>query len=143
MSPLRRPDLWRELLARRLHSGESVVFIARGRSMRPLWPDGTRVTVCPLEGRRVRCGEVVLVRTLDHWVLHRVVVATRRRVWLRGERDAGLVSVPRAFVLGRVAEPQGYLGRLPPRARQWLRWGLNWAWAAVRRVHVNPGAPAA
>ena len=78
-------------------------FTARGASMHPFIADGDVVTVSPIAGRRVVCGDIVACRTGDGVVVHRLVGRTGGRFIVRGdncESCDGLADVD--MVLGRV-----------------------------------------
>ncbi len=64
-----------ELVTQALRAGRRVVFVARGGSMEPTLPDGTRVAIDP--ARRVRRGDLAAVERPDGGVaIHRVVATT-------------------------------------------------------------------
>lgn len=86
----------------RLHAGERVRFIARGRSMWPFVLDGDLLVIGPITGA-LRCGDLVWAQDGP---VHRVIAITPGpRYWLRGD---ALLRPDGAFhrdqLLGRVHE---------------------------------------
>lgn len=55
-----------------VREGRTVTFRAYGHSMSPRIRHGDEVTVEPLNGRRPKKGQVVLVRVGPRWYLHLV-----------------------------------------------------------------------
>lgn len=109
------------LLAR----GDEARLRARGQSMRPLLPDGTRLLLRSLSpGEPLHLGDVVLTRP-GGLVLHRVVAlrSTDEGLWVvtRGDgrrtadpplpRSAVLARVVEATLFGRPVRLDGLLGR--------------------------------
>lgn len=70
LDPYQLLEVSKELLA----LGYKVSFRAVGRSMEPTIMDGDVVTISALNGIRLRCGEIVLLKTdLGRPIIHRVV----------------------------------------------------------------------
>ena len=87
-----------------LRKGYALRAITSGRSMWPVIRSGSEVEIVPCDGDDVVLGDVVLVRSVNGLVLHRVVSLLPSRLILRGDaltrRDQ---PVSRASVLGRMA----------------------------------------
>jgi hypothetical protein len=93
-----------EIVATAQTRGVRVVIRARGRSMRPMIRDGEAVRVRDLGARGARPGDVVLARTPEGAVLHRVVAIDRRlgvaRLKGDGETSADAL-LPLDAIIGR------------------------------------------
>lgn len=59
--------------------GQDVYLRAQGRSMRPLYPSGTLFLIKPLRPDDLRLGDLILIRTHDGAVLHRLLRHDRKR----------------------------------------------------------------
>ena len=99
----------------RLLAGESVRFIARGRSMWPFVLDGDLLVIRPIKGA-LRSGDLVWA---EDGPVHRVIAITPGpRYWLRGD---ALLKPDGAFrrdqLLGRVEEIRRKGRSVPLRAR--------------------------
>lgn len=83
------PQSWifEEITSELLASGYGFRFQARGRSMFPTIEDGDMVHVRPLGERKLRTGDIVLVRVHQEFKAHRIVQKRGKRLVLRG--DAG------------------------------------------------------
>ena len=66
-------ELFSELSRELLRQGKSIRFSAPGRSMYPTIREGEAITVEPIDPAFVRPGDIVLYRSGDHVVAHRVV----------------------------------------------------------------------
>lgn len=114
MSP-QRPDLPARLLIELLRSGQSVPFIARGSSMWPSVPSGSRLEVQPCQAAELQVGELAAFEWQGQLVVHRVTRSTPDGVLLQGDnRERSDGHVPAARVLGRA--------RVIERRRLRLRW---------------------
>ncbi|GBE57434.1 peptidase S24-like protein [bacterium BMS3Abin01] len=96
-------DLWRE----GLRQGNRVSFRVGSDSMAPLLRTGDRITVQPFPANeRLHKGEIVLIRTSEDWVVHRIIGFFRRgeEIYYRQKGDAGhhSAAVPAAVVAARV-----------------------------------------
>ena len=90
-----------DLATQQLKTGTSFVFAARGQSMRPSIPDGSQVTLIPLNNP-VRPGDVVLARREEQVVLHRVL-AYREGNWiLKGDLNDATQRFRPEEIIGRV-----------------------------------------
>ncbi|MBI4576950.1 MAG: S24/S26 family peptidase [Planctomycetes bacterium] len=114
-----------------VRAGTPVEVRVRGDSMVPTVADGRRIRVEPLGTHRPRAGEVVVLARGCTWTLHRVLRATRRQVWTRG--DARLSADP-AFPAGAVV---GRVPSLPPRPLLAIL-GSSALWAAARLRGLPP-----
>lgn len=77
------------MLARLLKEGQSIRFVAQGRSMWPWIRAGDLVRVVPLLGPPRR-GDVLLVeRDSNDLLLHRLLESEGQRVRLKGDHRAG------------------------------------------------------
>ena len=118
-----------ELLAQ----GYGVRFRASGGSMRPAVCDGDVVTVAPAAGRSLAPGNVILYRSSDRLIAHRVVRIAAEGVLLRGDAmPACDAPVSRAQVLGELVavqrpDAQSGLSRVSTLARRLLRRPLETA----------------
>lgn len=62
------------LWAQSLSQGRSISFTVASDSMRPLIHTGDSIRVAPFpQDRKARIGEIVLLRTADGWLVHRIV----------------------------------------------------------------------
>lgn len=92
------------MLIELLRSGQSVRFIARGSSMWPSIPAGSRLQVQPCPATELKVGELAAFARHGQLVVHRVTRVTADGVWLQGDNRA--VSdghVPAEHVLGRAS----------------------------------------
>ena len=90
-----------------LRAGISVRFRAGGQSMHPTIRDGETITVEPVAPGIIRCGDIVLYRSRNGIIAHRVVRIERRGAALvftpRGDgMPASDAPIAAAEVLGRV-----------------------------------------
>lgn len=98
-----------------LRSGQSVRFIARGSSMWPSIPAGSRLEVQPCSAAQLARGELAAFTRHGQLVVHRVTRVTADGVWLQGDnREISDGQVPAGQVLGRASVLE--------RRRMHLRW---------------------
>jgi len=149
------PAVAASLVREALRRGRTFRDHARGGSMRPFIPDGSRLDVRPCDAAGTNPGDVVLVVLPgDRLVAHRLLVPPRRGrpAVTRGDRAPGWdPPIPAEDIIGLVvaATPPGG-GRRDLRRPGWRLLGLVLAlvgpWAglltAVRRPSRRPG-PAA
>ena len=113
-----------------IRSGQSVQFRARGRSMWPAIPSGSRIEVQPCAASELEVGQLAAFERQGQVVVHRVESISAEGVRFAGDsRERGDGVVAREQVLGRarVLERRGLHWRLP-RMRE-VRWLLR----ALRR----------
>ena len=75
-----------ELLLKALERGLEISWIAHGESMYPSIPSGSLVSICPLDPKTIRRGEVglfilghtVTAEDTPAWILHRVLKNDKR-----------------------------------------------------------------
>jgi hypothetical protein len=83
--------VWRpvvtEIVRERIGAGEPVWLPVRGRSMRPLLSDGTRVMVT--RARRVRAGDLLVYECEGAIVCHRVLDRRRGVLLTRADHGGG------------------------------------------------------
>lgn len=75
-----------ENVAEQVRKGQTVTFIAKGKSMHPKVKDGSEVTVAPVDGEKVGRGDVVLVRVAGSIYLHLVTAVQRGRVQISNNK---------------------------------------------------------
>ena len=115
-------DPFLDLLREALQRGRTVTIRARGHSMRPLVPDGSKVTLVPLAGPP-KVGEIVAYGRGRQLVIHRVSRVKNGQVTTMGDGGRGRAdpAVDVRRLLGRAVEvrtPRGWLVRLDtPQAR--------------------------
>jgi hypothetical protein len=114
-----------------IRSGQSVEFRARGGSMWPAIPSGSRVEVTPCSPDELEVGELGAFERGGEVVVHRVQGSSPEGVFFAGDsRDAGDGCVAPARVLGRA--------RVIARRRLRLRlpglWHLRSLWRALLRL---------
>lgn len=73
-----------------LRQGKQVTIPVKGTSMRPFLREGDRVSLEPFEKKDLTGGIIVLAKTDDQMVLHRVVKYNEHQIWLAG--DGNLVK---------------------------------------------------
>lgn len=71
-----------------LEAGRQVRIPVQGQSMRPFLRDGDTVVLAPAGVRDIRKGTVVLARTAQGVVLHRVVKLDKQELTLAGDANA-------------------------------------------------------
>ncbi len=113
MTPL-FADAAESMAIERLKAGDTVRFIARGRSMWPFVLDGDLLVIGPIDGQ-LSCGDLVWA---EGGPVHRVMAITAGpRYWLRGD---ALLRPDGAFrrdeLLGRVREIRRRGRSIPLRA---------------------------
>lgn len=95
--------LWASALAQ----GNSMSLRVASDSMRPLMAAGDRIVVEPLpSGRRPHVGEIVLLRTHDGWLVHRIVGTSGKGAGIlflqKGDAGHHAQEVPPSAIMGRV-----------------------------------------
>jgi len=142
-------ELLRESCAALLCAGQRVRFRATGLSMDPTIRDGDVLTAEPVDPGEVRPGEILLYRTAEGVIAHRLVrcetAGAQPRLVLRG--DAGGTCDPpvsHGEVLGRVIAVQRR-GRSRGLTNRWtMRWhqaraaATRLGRAAIGRLSRNP-----
>jgi hypothetical protein len=123
LAPLPHPALPARMIIGLLRSGQSVCFRARGRSMWPSIPSGSRIEVSPCPVAALEVGQVAAYEREGHVVVHRIERISPEGLHFAGDslatRDG---CIPRQQVLGRarVLERRRLRLRLP--SRHELRW---------------------
>lgn len=98
-----------------LRSGQSVRFIARGASMWPSIPPGSRLEVRPCTVTELKVGELAAFERQSQLVVHRITALTLGGVQLQGDNsDRSDGELPPDQVLGRATVLE--------RRRLHLRW---------------------
>ena len=98
----RRDTIWINLQQERLRSGHPIEMIARGHSMRPLIPDGTRLTIEPITAQLAQTGDLLLARRgQGSFVLHRAIFRWGNHIWLKGDRNRAIQRFESHEILGR------------------------------------------
>ena len=104
-----------DVLAALLESGLSVEIVARGRSMEPIIPDGTRLTLAPIAAHMVRVGDVIALRHGSNIRIHRIVSVwhTPEPVYIARGDSSGTIDPPRHApdLFGRVVHVRTPTGR--------------------------------
>jgi hypothetical protein len=114
-----------------LRSGRSVQFRARGRSMWPAIPSGSRVEIIPCPPAELEVGELAAFERGGEVVVHRVQGRSRAGIQFAGDsRAVGDGCIDTADVLGRAR----VIERRPLRLRVPSLWHLRWLWRAVPRT---------
>lgn len=106
-----------------LRSGQSVCFRARGRSMWPSIPSGSRVEVCPCPVSELEVGQVAAYEHDGRVVVHRIERITPEGLHFAGDslaRRDGCIASQQVLGRARVLERRRLHLRLP--SRQELRW---------------------
>lgn len=96
-------ELWAEYLSR----GHTLSLEVASDSMSPLIVTGDHILVEPIpEGDNIRVGEIVLFRTADGWLVHRVVGVSSKTpgaaVLQKGDAGHHAHQVPPQAIMGRV-----------------------------------------
>ncbi len=125
-------DDFRAVCTEVLQKGGLFRFKAGGCSMSPFVPDGSIITVEPVEADAVRFGDVVLYasesRTVVHRVLGRCLLHGESAFLIRGDYlSTGVESVPATHVLGRVVRVQRQGKTVRLNQGLWRAAGLVWA----------------
>ena len=68
-----------------IQQGKNVTIRVKGGSMKPFLRDGDRVLLKSFERRELTRGIIVLAKTDDSMVLHRVVRYDSQTIWLAGD----------------------------------------------------------
>ena len=98
----RERAIW-DLAAERLEAGHPFTYTARGQSMRPTIPDGSVVTVAPLQ-EKIRPGVVVLARRGDLVVLHRAIRQEGECWILKGDLNDATQTFHADEIFGKLVE---------------------------------------
>jgi hypothetical protein len=121
--PLPHPDLPARMIIELLRSGQSVCFRARGRSMWPSIPSGSRIQVSPCPVSELEVGQVAAYERDGRVVVHRIERISPVGLHFAGDslamRDGCIVSQQ---VLGRARVLKRRRLRLRLPSRQELRW---------------------
>ena len=119
---------FRETGEQLLRAGVSIRFRAGGQSMHPTIRDGETITVEPIAPEKIRRGDIVLYRSRDGVIAHRVVRIERRGAALvftpRGDAmPACDAPITAAEILGRVVAVERSQRRveLAGRKARWVR----------------------
>jgi hypothetical protein len=122
-----------------LRSGETVCFRARGPSMWPAIPSGSRIEVEPCAAADLVVGQLAAFERERRVVVHRVEGVSALGVQFAGDsrkRGDGLIPCEKILGRARVVERRNLHWRWP-RAREAL-----WLWRAVkRRLWPGPRMP--
>jgi len=113
-----------------LSQGRIFTYIARGQSMRPWIPDGSIVTIGPMDSPKV--GDVVLAVTSNGPVLHRLLRLNAHRGLLAGDLNTSTQNCPLNDMIGVALEcvvPDGTRRSL---RNHLLNRALLWAFAPIR-----------
>jgi hypothetical protein len=119
-----------------LDNGGTLRFKAGGGSMWPFIQDGAVLTVAPAEPAGLRAGDIVLYRSGDKVVAHRLLLKWNRKgastLVMRGDAlSARLELVPGDGVMGRVVSAE-HAGTNSPTSTSLRRFtGLMWALIAL------------
>jgi hypothetical protein len=114
-----------------LRSGQPVQFQARGSSMWPAIPSGSRVEVVPCAPAELEVGELAAFERAGEVVVHRVQGRSPAGIQFAGDsRAAADGCINTADVLGRAR----VIERRPLRVRVPSLWHLRWLWRAVPRT---------
>lgn len=113
-----------------LRSGQAVEFRARGRSMWPAIPSGSRVEITPCAPAELEVGELAAFERSGQVVVHRVQRKSGAGIHFAGDsRAAADGCIAAADVLGRAR----VIARRPLRLRMPNLWHLRWLWRAALR----------
>jgi Peptidase S24-like len=119
-----------EFASELIASGRGFRFQARGRSMIPTIEDGEILQVRPLEGRKLKIGDIVLVRRNNEFKAHRIVHKERDHFITRGDAGhemddpvtgdqiVGLVLAKQSIQDGHVVRLSGFRSRMAFFARE-------------------------
>ena len=91
-----------------LRAGYLVDFIARGNSMRPWVPDGSAITLAPMDNPRV--GDIALAIHCETPILHRILKIDGETLFLGGDLNGAVQTRTRQEVFGvavRCVTPDG------------------------------------
>jgi hypothetical protein len=125
-----------ELASELLCKGGSFQFKGRGWSMYPFIRDGAVVTVDPVQPHCLRVGDVVLYRSEDSLVVHRIVtkrtVDERVDLWIRGDVFSGPgEKLSSTSLLGRVV-------RVEQRGKRSCLNNIFWRWSGILWLRLTP-----
>ena len=105
-----------------LDQGKNVEFLLKGNSMRPFLRPGDKVRLTRDRERSLRVGEILLVRWKEKFILHRLVFASSRYLFLAGDNNLFQIErVDRSCMVARVTGARrsersvghlGFTGRL-------------------------------
>jgi len=113
------------LIIELLRSGQSVRFRARGSSMWPAIPSGSRIEVQPCAVSELEVGQLAAFEREGQVVVHRVQSVTPEAVHFLGdslERGDGCIASERVLGRARVLERRRIHWRLPRRGEVRRLW---------------------
>jgi hypothetical protein len=113
-----------------LRSGQSVCFRARGRSMWPSIPSGSRIEVRPCPATELNVGQIAAYERRGRVVVHRIERISPEGLHFAGDTLAtpdGCISGQHVLGRANVLERRRLHLRLP----SWQE--LRWLWRALRR----------
>jgi hypothetical protein len=117
-----------------LRSGQSVQFRARGSSMWPSIPSGSRVEVTPCAAAELEIGELAAFERRGEIVVHRVHGKSPEGVFFAGDsRETSDGCIAETDVLGRAR----VLARRRLRLRIPSFWHLSALWRALLRPRAS------
>jgi len=119
-----------------LRSGQNVCFRARGRSMWPAIPSGSRIEVRPCAASDLRVGQIAAFERHQRVVVHRVQQIGAQGVHFAGDslqREDGCIDFDRILGRARVLERRALNWRLPRRTE------MPGLWRGLRRLATHAG----
>lgn len=123
------------LLRHRLRRRGEASLLMRGRSMAPLFPEGSRVKLRPLTGGETLRGAIVAVERGQKVVVHRVVSVDGATIVTRGlNARSSDDPTSRGAVIGVVCEREGWPAKELHLRRAATAWTLSLrSFRALRR----------
>lgn len=133
-----------ECVADLLLAGHAVRVRVQGRSMNPLIPDGTVLTLAPVTASALRLGDVALYRSPDgrlicHRLLARRRIAGTTKLGFRGDAfTIPLEWIEATGIMAKAVQRGGV--RLDRPARRWAGWLYAWGRWIISRTRIKLGS---
>lgn len=116
-----------------LRQGKDVTIRIKGNSMQPFLKEGDKVLMTPSEGMTLSKGMIVLAKTQEAWILHRVVQINQHTVRLAGDANLAVHEFIDHQLVLAVAKYL-YNGNSTIDLNNKWRWKLGLFWYQMRPV---------
>ena len=85
-------DLFFEQIKPYLAKGQSVKISVAGNSMKPFLQNGEKITLQPVQEKDLKIGRIILAKSADIYILHRIVKLSENEVFLAGDGNLAQIE---------------------------------------------------